>query len=196
MWLCSVHNMINERLGKPEFDCLTLNDVYDCGCGPEGEDGKAETTAGKAVEKISEVKDKVLNAKEAVKEKIVDTKEKVVEKGKEVVKDVKEKAAEVGITAQGVAAAAAAEVAPVANPIPTEKEEVIYRPRKAAEQAVEIAKKAKEAIIPKPVPSIKEDVVKPIPIELSNQDEEAEEDDSGLLDEGQEKDGSPPEKEI
>ncbi|KAI9632988.1 ERV/ALR sulfhydryl oxidase domain-containing protein, partial [Dioszegia hungarica] len=35
MWLCSVHNRINERLGKAEFDCLTLNEVYDCGCGPE-----------------------------------------------------------------------------------------------------------------------------------------------------------------
>ncbi|KLT38268.1 hypothetical protein CC85DRAFT_267437 [Cutaneotrichosporon oleaginosum] len=32
MWLCSVHNLVNERLHKPEFDCLTLNDVYDCGC--------------------------------------------------------------------------------------------------------------------------------------------------------------------
>lgn len=35
MWLCSVHNIVNERLHKPEFDCLTLNDVYDCGCGNE-----------------------------------------------------------------------------------------------------------------------------------------------------------------
>ena len=36
MWLCFVHNLINERLGKPEFDCLTLDETYDCGCGPEG----------------------------------------------------------------------------------------------------------------------------------------------------------------
>ncbi|BEJ14186.1 hypothetical protein CspHIS471_0313600 [Cutaneotrichosporon sp. HIS471] len=35
MWLCSVHNIVNERLHKPEFDCLTLNDVYDCGCANE-----------------------------------------------------------------------------------------------------------------------------------------------------------------
>ena len=36
MWLCHVHNLINERLGKPEFDCLLLDEIYDCGCGPEG----------------------------------------------------------------------------------------------------------------------------------------------------------------
>lgn len=42
MWLCHVHNLVNERLGKPEFDCLTLNETYDCGCGPEGEGDAAE----------------------------------------------------------------------------------------------------------------------------------------------------------
>ena len=42
MWLCFVHNLVNERLGKPEFDCLTLDETYDCGCGPEG----ASTSAG------------------------------------------------------------------------------------------------------------------------------------------------------
>ncbi|KZV99409.1 hypothetical protein EXIGLDRAFT_762703 [Exidia glandulosa HHB12029] len=34
-WLCHVHNQVNERLGKPEFDCAYLGDTYDCGCGPE-----------------------------------------------------------------------------------------------------------------------------------------------------------------
>ncbi|KAL1408305.1 hypothetical protein Q8F55_005111 [Vanrija albida] len=33
LWLCSLHNKVNERLGKPEFDCLTLDATYDCGCG-------------------------------------------------------------------------------------------------------------------------------------------------------------------
>lgn len=36
LWLCHVHNLVNARLGKPEFDCLTLDATYDCGCGPEG----------------------------------------------------------------------------------------------------------------------------------------------------------------
>lgn len=34
--LCFVHNLVNTRLGKPEFDCLKLDETYDCGCGPEG----------------------------------------------------------------------------------------------------------------------------------------------------------------
>lgn len=33
--LCYVHNLVNERLGKSQFDCLKLDETYDCGCGPE-----------------------------------------------------------------------------------------------------------------------------------------------------------------
>ena len=28
-----LHNLVNERLGKDEYDCSQLD--YDCGCGPE-----------------------------------------------------------------------------------------------------------------------------------------------------------------
>ncbi|EIN06654.1 hypothetical protein PUNSTDRAFT_54065 [Punctularia strigosozonata HHB-11173 SS5] len=35
LWLCHVHNQVNERLGKPEFDCAHLDETYDCGCGDE-----------------------------------------------------------------------------------------------------------------------------------------------------------------
>ncbi|KAL7420754.1 hypothetical protein Q5752_004706 [Cryptotrichosporon argae] len=47
LWLCHVHNEVNARLGKPEFDCLTLDAAYDCGCGDEGgdADAAAETAA-------------------------------------------------------------------------------------------------------------------------------------------------------
>lgn len=31
--LCSVHNEVNVRLGKPIFDCSRLDAEYDCGCG-------------------------------------------------------------------------------------------------------------------------------------------------------------------
>ncbi|CAO1637092.1 unnamed protein product [Sympodiomycopsis kandeliae] len=34
LWLCSVHNMVNQRLGKEEFECDKLDSTYDCGCGP------------------------------------------------------------------------------------------------------------------------------------------------------------------
>ncbi|KAL0955711.1 hypothetical protein HGRIS_001931 [Hohenbuehelia grisea] len=33
LWLCFVHNQVNERLKKPEFDCAHLDAEYDCGCG-------------------------------------------------------------------------------------------------------------------------------------------------------------------
>ncbi|KAJ7057069.1 ERV/ALR sulfhydryl oxidase domain-containing protein [Mycena amicta] len=35
LWLCSVHNRVNERLHKEDFDCAHLDDTYDCGCGDE-----------------------------------------------------------------------------------------------------------------------------------------------------------------
>lgn len=42
--LCSVHNEINQRLKKPEFDCAYLDDEYDCGCGdPPTKDTPTET---------------------------------------------------------------------------------------------------------------------------------------------------------
>jgi FAD-linked sulfhydryl oxidase len=31
--LCFLHNQVNERLHKPEFDCANLDATYDCGCG-------------------------------------------------------------------------------------------------------------------------------------------------------------------
>ncbi|PVU88948.1 hypothetical protein BB559_005308 [Furculomyces boomerangus] len=34
-WLCKTHNIVNKMLGKPIFDCLTVHDQYDCGCGPD-----------------------------------------------------------------------------------------------------------------------------------------------------------------
>ncbi|KAI0800285.1 ERV/ALR sulfhydryl oxidase domain-containing protein [Fomes fomentarius] len=34
-WLCFLHNQVNERLGKAEFDCANLDATYDCGCGDE-----------------------------------------------------------------------------------------------------------------------------------------------------------------
>ncbi|KAF9395307.1 hypothetical protein BGX21_009984 [Mortierella sp. AD011] len=37
-WACAAHNIVNERLGKPEFDCGTLADVYKCGCADEPKD--------------------------------------------------------------------------------------------------------------------------------------------------------------
>src|SRR5690349_11299494 len=53
----SVHNIVNVRLGKPELDCSTLADVYECGCADEpiAEEGgasPADAAAGGLVEGI------------------------------------------------------------------------------------------------------------------------------------------------
>lgn len=42
-----MHNEVNKRLQKPEFDCAHLSDEYDCGCGDEPVTTKGNTkTAG------------------------------------------------------------------------------------------------------------------------------------------------------
>lgn len=40
-WGCYVHNIVNKRLKKPEFDCANIGDAYDCGCAEEEKDDKA-----------------------------------------------------------------------------------------------------------------------------------------------------------
>lgn len=41
-WGCHVHNQVNKRLGKEQFDCSELSDKYACGCGDEDEDEQQE----------------------------------------------------------------------------------------------------------------------------------------------------------
>lgn len=35
LWGCSIHNIVNEYLGKEKYDCSTILEDYDCGCGDE-----------------------------------------------------------------------------------------------------------------------------------------------------------------
>ena len=46
--LCDIHNMVNKRLDKEEFDCSKLDKTYDCGCGdaPVGGRGVEEEQDG------------------------------------------------------------------------------------------------------------------------------------------------------
>jgi hypothetical protein len=37
-WACFVHNLVNERKGKPIFDCGNIGDFYDCGCADDEKD--------------------------------------------------------------------------------------------------------------------------------------------------------------
>ncbi|ORY82494.1 ERV/ALR sulfhydryl oxidase domain-containing protein [Protomyces lactucae-debilis] len=41
LWGCSIHNEVNKKLGKPEYDCGNVLEKYDCGCGDEPEKPKA-----------------------------------------------------------------------------------------------------------------------------------------------------------
>ncbi|KAH3902530.1 flavin-linked sulfhydryl oxidase SCDLUD_000109 [Saccharomycodes ludwigii] len=38
LWGCHVHNLVNEHLKKPEYDCTTILEDYDCGCGDDASD--------------------------------------------------------------------------------------------------------------------------------------------------------------
>ncbi|KAF8601869.1 hypothetical protein BDV93DRAFT_224581 [Ceratobasidium sp. AG-I] len=60
LWLCHVHNLVNARLKKPEFDCTKLDETYDCGCGP---DGKNATTTAISGAKREGDKDELTGAK-------------------------------------------------------------------------------------------------------------------------------------
>jgi FAD-linked sulfhydryl oxidase len=58
-WLCFAHNVVNERLEKPIFDCNNIGDFYDCGCGEEGKkkegDGAEEDAEGSSTEATPEL---------------------------------------------------------------------------------------------------------------------------------------------
>ncbi|KDQ12021.1 hypothetical protein BOTBODRAFT_34880 [Botryobasidium botryosum FD-172 SS1] len=44
LWLCHIHNLVNERLKKPQYDCMKLDETYDCGCGDDPVRGDAKST--------------------------------------------------------------------------------------------------------------------------------------------------------
>lgn len=43
-----MHNLVNERLRKPEFDCGSVTEAYKCGCADEGagDEGAGDEGAG------------------------------------------------------------------------------------------------------------------------------------------------------
>ncbi|KAK0669209.1 ERV/ALR sulfhydryl oxidase domain-containing protein [Cercophora samala] len=46
-WACFVHNEVNKRLKKEQFDCNNIGDFYDCGCGDDKGGKKEKEEAGK-----------------------------------------------------------------------------------------------------------------------------------------------------
>jgi FAD-linked sulfhydryl oxidase len=47
VWACHVHNLVNQRLGKEEFDCSKIGEFYDCGCAEDEAEGEGEGTGKK-----------------------------------------------------------------------------------------------------------------------------------------------------
>lgn len=41
LWGCFIHNQVNKRLEKEQYDCTTILEDYDCGCGKDEEEDKA-----------------------------------------------------------------------------------------------------------------------------------------------------------
>ncbi|KPV78321.1 uncharacterized protein RHOBADRAFT_11258, partial [Rhodotorula graminis WP1] len=71
LYLCHLHNLVNARLGKDEYDCGTnLRDVYDCGCGDEEE--KERERARDEKHKAARVDEKRSSEKAAVGDEAAD----------------------------------------------------------------------------------------------------------------------------
>ncbi|KAG5924029.1 hypothetical protein E4U53_003482 [Claviceps sorghi] len=56
-WLCSVHNVVNKRLKKAQFDCTKIGDFYDCGCGDDKKAKSQDQGEGKGKDKGRSVVD-------------------------------------------------------------------------------------------------------------------------------------------
>jgi FAD-linked sulfhydryl oxidase len=50
-WGCFLHNQVNERLGKAEFDCNSVGSVYKCGCADAEDEGKLVVEGADALER-------------------------------------------------------------------------------------------------------------------------------------------------
>lgn len=55
LWGCHVHNIVNEKLHKDEYDCTTILEDYDCGCGDD-EKEKDYTLKGESMEHLRQIK--------------------------------------------------------------------------------------------------------------------------------------------
>lgn len=54
LWGCHMHNKVNERLGKDEYDCTTILTDYDCGCG--GDEKEQDETLNGSMEDLRSIK--------------------------------------------------------------------------------------------------------------------------------------------
>lgn len=55
LWGCHIHNQVNQRLNKPEYDCTNILEDYDCGCGSD-EQELDFTLGNTSLEHLREIK--------------------------------------------------------------------------------------------------------------------------------------------
>lgn len=55
LWGCHIHNKVNDRLQKPEYDCTTILEDYDCGCGSD-EKLEDKTLGNESMDHLREIK--------------------------------------------------------------------------------------------------------------------------------------------
>ncbi|CCE82975.1 Piso0_002746 [Millerozyma farinosa CBS 7064] len=54
IWGCDIHNKVNDRLGKPRYDCTTILEDYDCGCGDD-EKLKDDTLNDESIDHLKKI---------------------------------------------------------------------------------------------------------------------------------------------
>lgn len=54
LWGCHIHNKVNERLDKPEYDCTKILEDYDCGCGSD-EQEEDYTLGNESLDRLKKV---------------------------------------------------------------------------------------------------------------------------------------------
>ncbi|KAG5419445.1 hypothetical protein I9W82_003212 [Candida metapsilosis] len=55
LWGCDIHNKVNERLKKPQYDCTKILEDYDCGCGAD-EEAPDYTLKGESIKHLQGLK--------------------------------------------------------------------------------------------------------------------------------------------
>lgn len=55
VWGCHVHNQVNKRLNKPDYDCGNILEEYDCGCGADEQEAD-ETLGGESKAHLNQMK--------------------------------------------------------------------------------------------------------------------------------------------
>ncbi|KAI0463945.1 hypothetical protein LJB42_002954 [Komagataella kurtzmanii] len=55
VWGCHIHNQVNRRLEKPQYDCSNILEDYDCGCGSD-EKEVDDTLNNETIEHLQSIK--------------------------------------------------------------------------------------------------------------------------------------------